>query len=175
MRQWIDLFEDSLADAVKKMVPHDTDAAAGHGYDEDGNDFEITDEHVAAMKAMIDTKMQTPIIYRYVLLRPNQLSKYLSGPLGTFWCHDLNINLHALTGWDTAGEDCGLYRLTATIDPHDIDMPRTILQNLAVPWEHEIKVNPGASVMVKRVDLLPDFDVDDTSVAQPFDTTMRRA
>lgn len=170
MRNWIDLFEaDDFAAQVKALAPHDSVAEPGYGYTIDGTPFEMTDQHIFDMRQRIEQVLaRNPTVYRYVLLRPADLAKYLAGTLGVFWCHDHDINVDALTGWDSAPDDAELYRLTATIHPANVDMVRTVVQNLSVPWENEITMKPGSPIMLRSVDLLPDSDQYARPVKQSF-------
>ena len=170
MRNWIDLFEaDDFATQVKALAPHDSVAEPGYGYTIDGTPFEMTDQHIFDMRQRIEQVLaRNPTVYRYVLLRPADLAKYLAGALGVFWCHDHDINVDALTGWDSAPDDAELYRLTATIHPANVDMVRTVVQNLSVPWENEITMKAGSPIMLRSVDLLPDSDQYARPVTQSF-------
>lgn len=170
MRNWIDLFENAFFNAVKTMAPHDTSARPGYGHDLDGNEFLITDDRIIDMHDKINTLLKrNPTIYRFILLRPDELAKFLQGPLGTYWCHEPDgVPLEALTGWDSAPDDAELYRLAANVQPEDVDMARTVLQNLAVPWESEINLKRGVLIKLVGVDLLPNVEQSAHPVRQPF-------
>lgn len=146
------------------------------GHTEDGDVYEITDRHVRDMRFKIERILSSkPTVYRYMFLRPDDLQTYLEGPLGVFWCHDWEINLDSLTGWDTSPKDAEMYRLTATIRPAHVDMARTVLQNLAVPWENEITMRAGVPIMLQSVGLLPNFEENATPIEQKFPPRQYRA